>query len=356
MDKKIKIVLSGVGNRALPKVPETSNWIGWIELIRQSNQFELVAAHDPQESSLKRLLDRNILKSNQVYIDLDEMLMNSNAQAILITNPVQFHYSTIKKSLDKSLHILTEKPFVDDIDKGRALLKEIESKKVIVSVIQNWRYKDVGKLLYKHINEGLLGRVGHVFLRYVRDRENPNYPKYIFEEKYPLLYAMGIHHLDLMRFILQDEFVSVNANSFKPAWSMYKFDTGMNIFLKTKKGVSVIYSGTFSSKNGVLAQESLLVEGEKGSLLNESQWLEPPLWFLSNSKKEKIDLTKDIVSKSEFEQYNASDETILNNFYNAIMGKEKPLCLAQDALNSVIALEASRISAETKKEVKLEDV
>lgn len=356
MNKKIKIVLSGIGNRALPRIPETSNWLGWVELIRRSDEFELVAAHDPQEVSLKRLIDHNILRSNQVYQNLDEMLENSDAEAMLVANPAESHFLTMAKGLARNLHILVEKPLVSEIDDGKNLIKQIRAKKLIVSVVQNWRYKDTGRLLNKHIQDGLIGSVDHIFFRYVRNRENPGYPEYIFKEKYPLLYAMGIHHLDLFRFILQDEYESVSANSFKPAWSLYKHDTGMNIFLKTKKGVSVIYSGTFSSKNSLLPQESLLIEGDRGSLFNESQWLEPPLWLLRNGSKEKLDLAKDIPGKSVFEQYNHSDEIILKNFYNAITGKEKPLCPAEDALNSVIALEACRLSAETKRTLRIIDV
>lgn len=349
MNEKINIVLSGVGNRALPKNIESSNWLGWVELIKKSGLFQLVAAHDVSSDALKRLVDRGYINPSQAYHDLDKMLEEVKCDAIVIANPAEYHASAIKKALEKGIHLLVEKPFVNSLTEGKELLDLIEIKGTVVSVVQNWRTKDVGRLIKESIQSGMLGNIGHIFFRYVRDRENPNYPAYIFEEEYPLLYAMGIHHLDLFRYILQDEYETVSGYSFKPPWSLYKSETGVNLFLRTKKGVTIVYTGTISSKNKVIPQESFLIEGEKGSLLNESQWSEPPLWFYPSGKSEKIDLTEHFRDSSTAEQYNRSDEYILRNFYNSILGREKPICSAKDSLLSVAILEASSTACETRK-------
>lgn len=356
MKKKLNIVLSGVGNRALPKKPETSNWLGWVELINRSEDFDLVAAHDVSGESIRRAVDRGYLEPSQVYQNLEQMLKEVACDAILISNPVQFHADTIKKALEYNLHVLVEKPLVNDLTAGKELLSLIETKGLLVAVVQNWRSKDVGRFTHDAIQGGLIGRVGHIFFRYIRNRENPNYPPYIFEEKHPLLYAMGIHHLDLIRYVLKEEYQSVSGHSFKPPWSLYKSDTGLNLHLKTTSGIDVIYSGTISSRNIMIPQESLLIEGENGSLLNESQWLEPPLWFYPQGKNERIDLTAEINDPTVTGQYNLSDVYILKNFYRAIMGQEEPLCSAGDALKSIAVLEASRVACETGKTVSLGEI
>lgn len=356
MKKKLPILLSGIGNRALPKDPKNSNWLGWVELIRHSEVFELVAAHDVSGQALSRIVERGILSSKQVFQDLEQMLNTVPAEAIIISNPAEFHAPTIQKAIEHNLHMLIEKPLVNDVGEGLALVEKLERKGLVACVVQNWRCKDVGQILKKVIQDGMIGRVGHIFFRYTRDRENPKYPAYIFAEKYPLLYAMGIHHLDLFRYILQDEYKSVSAYSFKPPWSLYKSDTGLSIFLLTQKGVAITYSGTISSKNSFLPHESLLIEGEKGSLLNESQWSEPPLWFLANGKKERVDLTSEIKELTVNEQYNKADKVILENFSKAILQQESPYCSCRDALRSVAVLEASRISCETGKPILLDQI
>jgi len=351
--KKVRIVLSGIGNRALPKKPELSNWLGWVELIRRSREFELVAAHDIADDAMQRIIDRKYLTKENVFKDLDSMLKKTQPEAILVANPAASHGRTLKKALDRNLHVLIEKPFVTDLKEGKKLIDIIRRKKLVVSVAQNWRTKGVGRLLFDTLKSGKLGKVGHIFFRYIRNRENPNYPAYIFEESFPLLYAMGIHHLDLFRHILQDEFESVAGFSFKPSWSMYKSDTGLNLYLKTRGGVSVVYSGTISSPNKGLPQESMIIEGEKGTLQNESEWSEQPVWFYPKGENKRIDLTKDIKETSIADEYNKSDEFILLNFYKAICGKEKPVCDPEDALRSIELIEASRLSCETGRIIKI---
>ena len=63
MQKIISIAISGVGNRTLPKNQNKTNWIGWINQIRKSNKFNLVAAHDISMKSLTFGFKNNIIKA-----------------------------------------------------------------------------------------------------------------------------------------------------------------------------------------------------------------------------------------------------------------------------------------------------
>jgi len=355
MKEKLKIVISGLGNRALPKNAEKSKWLGWVELIRRSDFFQLVAVHDVSEQSLNRIVEIGYLKHDCTYQDIDLMLNSVNCDAILISNPAEYHASTIRKALECGLHVLVEKPFVKSTIEGKELIGLIEKKDKIVAIVQNWRSKDVGGALYRAIQGGVAGTIGSIYFRYIRDRENPNYPSYIFNEPYPLLYAMGIHHLDLFRYILKDEFLSVSGNAFKPPWSLYKSNTGLNLFYRMKSGVTIVYTGTISSQNKIIPQESLIIDGEKGTLFNESQWSEPPLWFYPQGEMERVNLTNEIKDTSISNQYNISDDYVLKNFYQAIINREEPLCNAMDGLKSVAILEASQLACETGKEVRVDD-
>ena len=356
MSEKLRIALSGIGNRALPKNPQASNWLGWVELINRSEDFQLVAAQDVSDQARARIIERGFLKPKDAYKDLDVMLERVSCDAILICNPVEHHAQTIRKAIKYGLNILVEKPLVCDLREGKEINNLIHQSGKVVAVVQNWRSKDVGRLLYESIQRGLTGKIGHIFFRYLRNRENPNYPAYIFKEEYPLLYAMGIHHLDLFKYILQDEYQSVSGHSFKPPWSMYESDTGLNLLFRTKNNVALVYSGTVSSQNYSISQESLVIEGEKGTLFNESQWLEPPLWFYAKEKKEKVNLTEGISAVSVAEQYNIADESILKNFYLAVTKKAKLLCSAEDGLKSVVALEASKLACKTGKTIYLQEL
>jgi len=351
MQKIISIAISGVGNRALPKNQNKTNWIGWINQIKKSNKFNLVAAHDISMKPLNKLVEKKFLKPNKIYTNFNKMLENEKLDAILISNPVKFHYYCIKKSLEKKLYILVEKPFVSNLKEAQALLKQKNNKNI--SVVQNWRTKDSSRILRNFIKSGKAGKIGQIFFRYIRNRENPNYPKYLFKEDSPALYAMGIHHLDLFRYLLNDEIKIVSGRFFKPYWSLYSSSTGVNLTLITKKKTIITYTSTLSSLSKVSSQESCIINGSKGSIFNESDWFEPHLIFKKKGSNKKQKLTAKVKKISTYDQYNISDLFILNNLYDFIVKKRKPICSARDAFNTIKLLHYCKKACMQKKEIKV---
>ncbi len=47
----------------------------------------------------------------------------ADADAVSVAVPTQHHYETVKECIDRGVHVLVEKPFVDDIDRGRQLAR-----------------------------------------------------------------------------------------------------------------------------------------------------------------------------------------------------------------------------------------
>jgi predicted dehydrogenase len=347
MSGPIRLAVAGVGNRALPKRPETSNFLGWIPGIAAHPGYTLVAAQDVSPEARDRLARSGLLGPEKIFSDLRAMLDAVPCEALLVCTPAEFHATATREALKRGLHLLLEKPLVTDLAEGAALVRDIEAAGKVSLVVQNWRFKDVGRALRQAVTSGRLGRVGQVFFRYVRNRENPNYPEYIFAEPYPLLYAMGIHHLDLFRHILGDEVARIDGCSFKPPWSLYASVTGHSLRLWTKGGVFVGYEGTISSKSGGFPQESLVVEGEGGTLVCDSDWLDPPLLFYPAGAKEPVDLTADVADRSVRGQYDAADAFLLDNFRAAVREGATSACPAADSFASLVLLEAARRSCET---------
>jgi len=355
MAEIIRIAICGAGNRTLPKKPETSNWFGWMDLIHRHPAFELVGVQDIAEEALARAVERGYITREKTFKSPEAMLDAIKAAALLVTTPAEFHAANLLLGVERNLHLMVEKPFVADINEGEELVRKIEATGKVSLVVQNWRYKDVGRRIRNFITSGTLGPVGHIIFRYVRNRENPNYPAYIFEEDFPLLYAMGIHHFDLFRYILGDEVVSIAGQSFRPPWSLYRSVTGHNLFMETRNGVAISYSGTISSQNGALPQESLIIEGANGTLVNNTDWMEPPLLFFEKGKKESVDLTCDVRDRSVRAQYDAADIYLLENFRAAIQEGMTSTCPAADSLKSLKLLEAARKACQTGNKIQINE-
>mgnify|MGYP000353738660 CR=1 FL=1 len=76
MKRKISIAVSGIGNRALPKDKSKAFWSGWVDQIKKSNKYNLVAAHDISNKPLKRLVESKLLNSHQVYNNFNKRKSN----------------------------------------------------------------------------------------------------------------------------------------------------------------------------------------------------------------------------------------------------------------------------------------
>ena len=238
--------------------------------------------------------------------------------------------------------MLVEKPFVTDLAEARELADLADARGVRLGVVQNWRTKSAGAALHEAVTGGVIGDVSHIVFRYLRDREKPHLPDYLFDEPDPVLWAMSIHHFDLFRFILGQEIVSVQGHAARPSWSRYRVPSINDLWMETDGGVVISYVASFCSRNAHIPQESLQVEGELGTLYNDSQYFEPPLWLSLRDGEAPVDLTAGTSARSEQEQYEIADTAILENFRAAVLDGTPLIASARDNLGTLAAIDAAR--------------
>ncbi len=222
-----------------------------------------------------------------------------------------------------------------------------ESRGLVLAVVQNWRTRSAGKALRRALAEGRIGTVSHIVFRYLRDREQPHLPEYLFDEPDPILWAMGVHHIDLFRYVLGEEIVSVEGRAAKPSWSRYRVPSINDLWLETSGGVVISYVASFSSRNAHIPQESLQIEGELGTIYNDSDYFEPPLWLSCRGQEgDPIDLTADIppVDRTYQRQYDIADTEILHNFRAAVLEGQRLIASGRDNLGTLAAINAARIA------------
>lgn len=331
---KIRIAICGSGNRSRTV---------WQRHARETGDFDLVGVQDISQKSLDQAVALGNISDGRIYLDLEEMLNETKPEALIVCPIHDVHAAAIEHALRAGCHVLVEKPFTTELADAVRLTEMAETKGLVLGIVQNWRTKDVGQTLRRAISEGMIGSVSHIFFRYLRDRESAHLPDYLFEESDPLLYAMGIHHFDLFRYILQQEIISMEGHAFRPQWSRYQHPSGMQLWMETDGGVIISYVATFSSRNAHLPLESLQVEGELGTLSNESEYSEPPLWLSRREAQSMVDLTADVEVRTRIGQYDLADRAILHNFHGAIVRGEVLISPARENLGTLAVIEAARL-------------
>ena len=314
----------------------------WQRHLREQDGFELVGVQDPSPESRAKAVAGGTVQVEDTYADLNVMLEASRPDALLVCPIIAAHASAAEAGLTAGCHVLVEKPLAVNAAEGTGLAECAEAAGLRLGVVQNWRTKSVGQALRRSVTDGLVGVVSHVFFRYLRDRESAHLPDYLFAEDDPILYAMAIHHFDLFRYALGQDFARIQGNATTPSWSRYRHASVLQLWMEMDGGALVSYVATFSSRNGHLPLESLQVEGELGTLHNESQYSEPPLLLSRRGDSEPIDLTADVTARDPQSEYERGDVAILRNFRDSVLDGEPLLADARDNLGTLAAIDAAR--------------
>jgi predicted dehydrogenase len=314
----------------------------WQRHVAQRGGFDLVGVMDPARLALDESINEGHVTARECFSDLGTMLEATRPDVLIACPVIAAHAEAVRSGLGAGCHVLVEKPFVTDVGEARELADLADDLDLKLAVVQNWRTKSAGVALQREIQSGAIGDVSHVVFRYLRDREQMYLPAYLFEEQDPILWAMAIHHFDLFRFALGQEIVRVEGHAARPAWSRYLSPSINDLWLETDGGVVISYVASFSSRNAHIPQESLQVEGELGTIYNDSQYFEPPLMMSRRGDDEPVNLTGDVAGCSEEEQYEIADVAILENFRAAVVDGVPLIASGRDNLGTLSAIDAAR--------------
>lgn len=332
----LKIAICGAGMRSRRV---------WQRHLAQLPGFELVGVMDPAPEALEASVAEGHVDAARCFTDLDEMLAAAGADALLACPIIAAHGWAVRAGLEAGLHVLVEKPFVTDLTEARELVDLAEAGGRLLGVVQNWRTRSAGQALKRALEERRVGAVSHIVFRYLRDREQPHLPDYLFDEPDPILWAMGVHHLDLFRYVLGEEIVRVEGRAARPSWSRYRVPSINDLWMETESGVVISYVASFSSRNAHIPQESLQVEGELGTVYNDSDYFEPPLWLsLRGHDGAPVDLTADVsaADRAYQPQYDIADVAILQNFRAAVTEHAPLIASGRDNLGTLGTIDAAR--------------
>lgn len=317
----------------------------WQRHLVQLPGFALAGVMDPAPAALEASVAEGHVDAGRCFTDLDEMLTTVDADALLACPIISAHGWAVRTALDAGVHVLVEKPFVTDVAEARELVELADSAGRLLGVVQNWRTRSAGQALKRALEDQRVGSVSHIVFRYLRDREQPHLPEYLFDEPDPILWAMGVHHLDLFRYVLGEDIVRVEGRAARPSWSRYRVPSINDLWMETESGVVISYLASFSSRNAHIPQESLQVEGELGTLYNDSDYFEPPLWLsLRGQDGAPTDLTADVSSpdRAYQPQYDIADTAILQNFRAAVIENADLIASGRDNLGTLSVIDAAR--------------
>jgi predicted dehydrogenase len=315
-----------------------SNWE--MIPIPKVKDIERVAIVEPFAPGLRSAQETLGLPDAMCFIDLDEALARVEADAVILTVPMEAHVPAALTALRAGKHVLVEKPFASSVAEAKEAVDFAAKQGLTLQVSQNYRFFPAPRTVTRLVREQKFGPVGTVTVDF---RKNANSRQVAGNRHYqyvhPLLFDMAIHHFDLMRMVLGTEPVSVFVRDTSPKWSKFRDEAAATVLVTMADGVVVSYRGSWvSAGEPTLWGGDWHMECQEGDIHWISRgdntmdldrvWLRP----LGNKTEKRLEL--DLI-----DLYGRAGG--LQAFADAIRSGEEPEVSGRSNLGSVALMEAA---------------
>ena len=230
----IKVVVAGLGGRGRD----------WVREVRREPSFELAACVDTDESVLRQSAAALQLPSSRCFSTLEEALTLTSDAVIIATSPDN-HTKACELALSCGRAVLVEKPFTTNLHDATKLVRLSEERGVPLLVAQNYRYMRAFRTARRLITQGALGRVGMVICQYYRVPHEM--PPSLASLSHSVIWGNGIHHLDSLRYVLNQKITRVFADCFTLEWGKLPRGASFRAMLELEEGARALYSATYES-------------------------------------------------------------------------------------------------------------
>jgi predicted dehydrogenase len=260
----LRVVIVGLGPRGQD----------WLREIRNAPGFEFAAAVDVDPAVLEQASGKGVLPS-QCFADLDTALDQNKCDAVIVATSVDSHVGPCELALTRGLAVMVEKPFALTLHDAKKLVTLAEQKSTPLVVAQNYRYLRSFRTARRLIAEGALGRVGMVVCQYYRVPHLM--PASLSRLDNSVLWGIGIHHLDALRYVLNRTVTRVLTESFNLPWGTLPRGGSIQSMLSFAEETQALYSATYESTGHEFFERGqefyLRLIGEHATLHVFQRWL-----------------------------------------------------------------------------------
>lgn len=334
----MKGILVGVGGRGR----------SWIDVSRRNPNVELVAYVEPAEAQRRSAAEKYALPASQLFTTLGEAIRVAQADFVLDVTPPAVHERVALEALGAGLHVIGEKPLSDDFAAAKRIVAAARKAGRVQMVAQNYRFGPLPRTTRRVLAGGKIGNPAVVAVGFYRPWATAPGTHYT-TMPYPLLTDMGIHHFDLLRYVLGREPVRVEARSWNPPWGWHAGDAGHTAIVEFEGGLI----GTHHALGASVGKPSpwngeWRIEGPEGSLT----WEDDHLFYTRShpaDKQAREELPLDKLSLT-------GQDALLAEFIAAIREGRQPECNGEDNLRSLSLVFAAVKSAKEKRPVEIAEV
>jgi predicted dehydrogenase len=177
---------------------------------------KIVAFSDPNLERAKELADQY---GGDAFDDYRKILDNPLIDAVSICTPNYTHASITIEALQSGKYVLCEKPMATNLEDAQLMIKTAREARKVLMIGHNQRFTPAHQKVREILERGEMGRV-ITFRTSFKHRgpefwsvERGSHTWFFTKESafFGVLGDLGIHKVDLIRWLLQEEIIEVNA-------------------------------------------------------------------------------------------------------------------------------------------------
>jgi UDP-N-acetylglucosamine 3-dehydrogenase len=340
--RKIRIGIIGAG-----KIAERTHLPQYGEL----KDVEVVAICDVIKKKAGRLA--KMFNVPHVYTDYKKMIKEAGIDAVSVCTPNFLHAPMTIFAAKNKKHVLVEKPMGISVKEMKQMIAACRQNKVKLMVEQTHRFDPAHEVLKDVVDSGIIGDV--VSVRGKLGHSGPEYwsndSPWFFEEKKSgggVTVDVGIHILDVMRFITGKEIASVSGYMANLVKKKMKLEDNVEAALKFTDGTIGVYEASWTnSPYEVVVQ----LYGTKGkAMVNQANYDPKRVRVWTVDPKNPYSTIKEIEYKVPAKSRNKGP---IAHFIDCVFKGKKCVIDGTEGMKSAAVILATRQSAKTGKAVKL---
>ncbi len=341
MNSKLKMAIVGAGI-----------WGENHAKIYRSHPFaEVTAICDMDCGRAKTIADK--MGINSVYSDYNEMFRSSDCDAVAIVTPDFAHADIAVAAAENKKHILIEKPLATTREEVFRILEAVEANKVRAMVDLHNRWSPPFNVAHQSVENGELGEIYSAYIR-LNDIKWVATDMLPWASKSSILWFLGSHSLDTLRWFFQDEVKRVYSVSREGILKSLGVDT-VDEYLTTLEfkngGIAQMENGWITpNANPCVNDFKFNVLGTKGMIEIDASSHR----MIQQFTDDKVIVPDMIVQNSIFNKPKGFAFESIRGFVDCMLdGSEFPVTI-HDAANTSLAILSIMESAKTRTPVEVE--
>ncbi len=296
------------------------------------------------------------------FATAQEMFKSGKCDVVIICTPHYSHPELAILAMDSGLHCIIEKPAGVYTNQVNEMLERAKSADTLLGIMFNERTHPSYQKARELIKDGKIGeikRVNWILTNWYRTQsyyDSGSWRATWVGEGGGVLYNQAPHQLDLLWWIIGMMPSRLHAFCHFGKWHDIEVEDDVSCYLEYPNGATGVFVTTTADAPGTNRFE---ITGTKGTIVIDNKNLyfteleiDESVHRYTSTEGFKRPDAKPTIKYDAPKSYPAHDG-ILNNFANAVLGKEELFAPATEGLNGVILANAMHLSSWLSKTVEL---